>query len=239
MKPILAGSLIGLLAVIGYYPSLSGTLVWDDDSWTTNITGLLDNARGLGQMWLNLGALQQYYPLTGTSFWLDYQFWNFWTTPYHVENLLLHLLAAWLFWRLLLQLRAPGAGLASALFALHPVAVESVAWITLQPMTNQATTTELLALNQKLLNAIARTDSAAYQELCHSDLTCFEPESRGQLVEGMAFHKFYFDLGTNGRPVHNTMASPQVRMLGDNAALIAYVRLIQRSAPQRAEDHGC
>ena len=101
-------------------------------------------------------------------------------------------------------------------------------------MNSQQTDAELLALNQRLLDAIARADWAAYQELCHSDLTCFEPESRGQLVEGMAFHKFYFDLGADGRPVHNTMASPQVRMLGDDAALIAYVRLIQRLGPDDA-----
>ena len=105
-------------------------------------------------------------------------------------------------------------------------------------MTNDNPTAELLALNQRLLDAIARADWAAYQELCHPDLTCFEPESRGQLVEGMAFHKFYFDLGSDGRPVQNTMASPRVRMLGDDAALIVYVRLIQRLGPDDcAENH--
>jgi calcium/calmodulin-dependent protein kinase (CaM kinase) II len=97
-------------------------------------------------------------------------------------------------------------------------------------MTDQ-TTADLLVLNQRLLDAIAQANWPAYQELCQPDLTCFEPEARGQLVEGLAFHKFYFDLGSNGRPCHNTMASPRVRLLGNDAAVIAYVRLVQRLGP--------
>lgn len=93
------------------------------------------------------------------------------------------------------------------------------------PATTEA---ELLALNQRLLDAIAQANWAAYQELCQPDLTCFEPETCGQLVEGMAFHKYYFDLGSDGRPCLNTMASPRVRLLGADAAIIMYVRLVQR-----------
>jgi calcium/calmodulin-dependent protein kinase (CaM kinase) II len=64
--------------------------------------------------------------------------------------------------------------------------------------------------------------------LCHPELTCFEPEAHGQLVQGMAFHKFYFDLGASSSPRNTTMASPQVRMLGNDAAVVACVRLVQR-----------
>ena len=74
--------------------------------------------------------MQQYYPLSGTTFWLDYHFWKFWTLPYHVENVVLHLIAVLLFWRLLQKLELPGAWLAAGIFALHPVMVESVAWVT-------------------------------------------------------------------------------------------------------------
>ena len=87
---------------------------------------------------------------------------------------------------------------------------------------------ELLELNQRLLTAISQADWDIYQELCAGDLTCFEPEARGQLVEGLPFHKFYFDLEADRKHSQNTMASPRVRMLGSEAAVIAYVRLVQR-----------
>ena len=115
---------------LAYLPALPGKFVWDDDWWTTKITGLLHDASGLWTMWCQPAALQQYYPLTGTTFWLDYHLWGFWTLPYHVENVLLHAFAALLFWRLLRRLQVPGAWLAAAIFALHPVMVESAGWIT-------------------------------------------------------------------------------------------------------------
>ena len=124
------GGLIVLLVFLSYLPALHGDFVWDDDAWTTGIIGLLRDTSGLHLIWFRPTALQQYYPLSGTTFWLDYLLWNFWTLPYHVENVLLHASAALLFWRLLLRLQVPGAWLAGALFALHPVMVESVAWIT-------------------------------------------------------------------------------------------------------------
>jgi calcium/calmodulin-dependent protein kinase (CaM kinase) II len=87
---------------------------------------------------------------------------------------------------------------------------------------------EVLALNQRLLEAIGAADWATYQSLCSPDLTCFEPEALGHLVEGMPFHKFYFDLGSSGGARNVTMATPHVRLLGDDAAIVAYTRLVQR-----------
>jgi tetratricopeptide (TPR) repeat protein len=109
---------------------MRGGFIWDDDSWTTNIVGLLRDFSGLCTLWSHPTALQQYYPLAGTTFWIDYHLWEFWTLPYHVENVLLHTAAALLFWQLLRRLGVPGAWLAAGVFALHPVMVESVAWIT-------------------------------------------------------------------------------------------------------------
>lgn len=88
-------------------------------------------------------------------------------------------------------------------------------------------TTELLALNQRLLDSIASADWDAYQELTDPSLTAFEPEALGQLVEGLPFHEFYFQRSVAPGATRTTMASPHVRVLGD-AAVVAYVRLIQK-----------
>lgn len=85
---------------------------------------------------------------------------------------------------------------------------------------------ELLALNQRLLESIITADWDTYSELCDPTITAIEPEAERQVVEGMAFHKFYFDLGASA-PRHVTMASPHVRVMGD-VAVLAYVRLTQK-----------
>jgi Calcium/calmodulin dependent protein kinase II association domain len=86
---------------------------------------------------------------------------------------------------------------------------------------------ELLTLTRQLLTAIADRDWKTYAELCDPSLTCFEPEAMGQLVEGMEFHKFYFDLpGSPGR-LNTTLAAPHVRMMGPDAAVVSYIRLVQ------------
>src|SRR4051794_20188888 len=92
---------------------------------------------------------------------------------------------------------------------------------------SMSATQELLALNQKLLDAITNADWAAYEELCDHTLTCFEPEAQGQRVEGMAFHRFYFELGAVKGQHETTMAAPHVRIMGD-VAVVTYVRLNQR-----------
>ena len=89
-------------------------------------------------------------------------------------------------------------------------------------------TDEILVLNQRLLDCISGGDWATYTELCHEDLTCFEPESKGLLVEGLAFHKHYFDNGSSGSARQETMVDPRVTMLGSDVALLCYVRLVQR-----------
>ena len=97
-------------------------------------------------------------------------------------------------------------------------------------------TDDLLDLNRRLLAAIAAGDWNAYRDLVAEDITCFEPEARGHLVAGLPFHEFYFKLpspAAEGRtpppakPVTTTMAAPVVKLLSDDVALVAYVRLTQ------------
>jgi protein O-mannosyl-transferase len=85
---------------------------------------------GLVRTWTEPRSLPQYYPLVHTAFWAEYQVWGDRPAGYHLVNVLLHALNAVLFWRLLRRLDVPGAYLAGLVFALHPVAVESVAWVT-------------------------------------------------------------------------------------------------------------
>jgi ketosteroid isomerase-like protein len=98
---------------------------------------------------------------------------------------------------------------------------------------SDASRDELLKLNQRLLESIAAGDWATYQELCDPSLTAIEAESHGLVVEGLPFHRFYFDLGGFSRRVQTTMQSPHVRVLGD-VAVLAYVRLVQKVAADGA-----
>src|SRR4029079_4120012 len=116
--------------LIAYWPALHGEFFFDDEAWTSEIRMLLRDFSGLRDIWLKPATLQQYYPLTATHFWLDYQLWHWWTLPYHVENVLLHAFSALLLCRLLLKLEVLGSWLAVSIFALHPVMVESTAWVT-------------------------------------------------------------------------------------------------------------
>jgi Calcium/calmodulin dependent protein kinase II association domain len=86
---------------------------------------------------------------------------------------------------------------------------------------------QLVSLTQQLLESIANGDWATYERLCDPTLTAFEPEARGQLVEGLAFHKFFFDRRDNPRPSNTTICAPHVRLIGADCAIVSYVRLHQ------------
>ncbi|XP_075931828.1 calcium/calmodulin-dependent protein kinase type II subunit gamma isoform X10 [Anarhichas minor] len=88
---------------------------------------------------------------------------------------------------------------------------------------------EIIKMTEQLIEAINNGDFDAYTRICDPGLTSFEPEALGNLVEGMDFHKFYFDnlLSKNSKPVHTTILNPHVHLIGEDAACIAYIRLTQ------------
>ena len=129
MLPVWQGGLIVLLVFLAYLPALRGGFVWDDETYVTH-NPTLHNLDGLQRIWFEVGAVPQYYPMVHTTFWLEYHLWGLNPFGYHLVNILLHAMAAILLWQVLLRLRIRGAWLAAVLFALHPVCVESVAWIT-------------------------------------------------------------------------------------------------------------
>uniref|UniRef100_A0A673G5J6 calcium/calmodulin-dependent protein kinase n=1 Tax=Sinocyclocheilus rhinocerous TaxID=307959 RepID=A0A673G5J6_9TELE len=88
---------------------------------------------------------------------------------------------------------------------------------------------EIIKITEQLIEAINNGDFEAYAKICDPGLTCFEPEALGNLVEGMDFHRFYFEnlLSKNSKPIHTTILNPHVHLIGDEAACIAYIRLTQ------------
>jgi Flp pilus assembly protein TadD len=117
-----------LLTAVAYLPALGGDFVWDDYEYLAT-NKAVQASDGLLRIWTDPSATPQYYPLVFSSFWLEYRLWGLHTSGYHWTNILLHGLNAVLVWLVLRRLQVPGAWFAAALFALHPVHVESVAWI--------------------------------------------------------------------------------------------------------------
>lgn len=103
-------------------------MLWDDDVHLT--TASLQSWTGLARIWTDFHATQQYYPVASTAFWIMNRLWGHDPLGYHVVNILLHILSAFLVWRGLRRWSVPGATIAATIFALHPLNVESIAWMT-------------------------------------------------------------------------------------------------------------
>ncbi|MGD0059145.1 MAG: tetratricopeptide repeat protein [Verrucomicrobiia bacterium] len=121
-------ALIVLLTIAVYIPAFRCGFIWDDDDHFTKNPAML-SVEGLKRIWSSL-AVSRYYPLTLTTFWVERRLWGLHPLPYHAVNIALQAANAVLLWTLLRRLRVPGAWLAAALWAVHPVGVESVAWVT-------------------------------------------------------------------------------------------------------------
>ena len=130
LQAALAALVLILLTLLVYSPVMhdGGGWVWDD------VGMILENRfvqadGGLADIWFSK-KLPDYWPLTSTTFWIEWRLWGNDPTGYHVVNLILHALSAVLIWRVLRRLSVPGAFVAAAIFAVHPVTVASAAWIS-------------------------------------------------------------------------------------------------------------
>ena len=121
---------LALLVAIGFFPAFQAGFVWDDVAFTEEPEILKPS--GLKNIWFSPSDIRNeghYWPLTYTTFWLEHQVWGLQPLGYHVVNVLLHLANVLLLWRLLARLPMPGAWAAAAVFAIHPLHVESVVWV--------------------------------------------------------------------------------------------------------------
>ena len=125
----MAGLALLAVTVTLYIPAIRSDFIWDDDSFLTE-NKLIHHANGLRRFWFSAEP-PDYFPLTSTMLWLEWRLWGGeHAAGYHMVNVMLHAMSAILFWRVLGRLRVPGAWAAALVFAVHPVNVESVAWIT-------------------------------------------------------------------------------------------------------------
>ncbi|HUD48109.1 MAG TPA: tetratricopeptide repeat protein [Candidatus Baltobacteraceae bacterium] len=122
------GLLLVVVTVLAYQPAWNGKPIWDDAAHLTYPE--LRSLNGLVRIWTEPGVTQQYYPMVSSVFWVEHKLWGDATLGYHLVNILLHVAGALLLLKILRMLQFPAAGLAAALFALHPVQVESVAWMS-------------------------------------------------------------------------------------------------------------
>ena len=125
--PILGALVLATAAVAIYLPALNGRFILDDDLLLTRNT-LVKSSDGLARIWCSTEAVD-YWPITNSSFWLEWRCWQTNPIGYHVTNLILHIAISLLLWAVLRKLAIPGACFAALLFTVHPVNVESVAWI--------------------------------------------------------------------------------------------------------------
>jgi tetratricopeptide (TPR) repeat protein len=123
-------ALIFSATLLAYLPALRGGILWDDNMHLTRTD--MRSLHGLWRIWFDLGATQQYYPLLHSAFWLEHRLWGDAVLGYHLVNVALHAASACLVVMLVRRLSLSGAWLAGFVFALHPVCVEAVAWISEQ-----------------------------------------------------------------------------------------------------------
>nr|XP_046207338.1 calcium/calmodulin-dependent protein kinase type II delta 1 chain-like isoform X5 [Oncorhynchus gorbuscha] len=111
----------------------------------------------------------------------------------------------------------------------HPTSPPPPMSLSSLTLTSQTRKQDIIKITEQLIQAVNNGDFEAYAKICDPGLTSFEPEALGNLVEGMDFHRFYFEnlLSKNSKPIHTTILNPHVHLIGEDAACIAYIRLTQ------------
>lgn len=120
-------AVLAVVTLLAYLPALRGGFIWDDDKFLT-LNPLIKAPDGLHRFWFTTQP-DDYWPVTSTSLWIEWRLWGPNPAGYHATNVALHLAEVLLLWKILRRLEIPGAALGALLFAVHPLNVESVAWI--------------------------------------------------------------------------------------------------------------
>jgi tetratricopeptide (TPR) repeat protein len=195
--------ILAVITMMAYQPAWHGQLLWDDDNCTTPRE--LRSLDGLGRIWFQPRATAQYYPLLYTSYWVQQRLWGDSPSGYHLVNLLLHIGCVVLVLKILRFLKIPGAELAAIIFALHPVNVETVAWIaerknTLSGLFGLAATLWYLKFDVRQDLYVASRDSstplhpAGNDELTGGSTPNHGPQGRGYTSYPLALVLFVLGL---------------------------------------------
>ncbi|MBI5382258.1 MAG: tetratricopeptide repeat protein [Opitutae bacterium] len=158
------GAALFAATLLAYLPTLSAGFIWNDADYVTSPA--LRSLSGLWRIWFEVGATEQYYPLLHSAFWFQHRLWGDTPAYYHLLNVLLHATSACLFAAVLRRLAVPGAWLAAFVFALHPVCVESVAWIAEQKNTQSLVLYLLAALAYLCFDAERRPGAYVTAFVC-------------------------------------------------------------------------
>ena len=112
-----------LICILAFSATLRIGFIWDDDHHVTENIQLL-SLQGLHNIWLTFTSEPQYYPLTHTTFWIEYHLWKANPQGYHIDNVLLHAIGAIVLWRILVRIKIPGAYWVAMIWAVHPLQLE-------------------------------------------------------------------------------------------------------------------